>query len=906
MIKVPDSVKTAYKADNTKKSYFVVFRDSGIVLTNTEIVSESLSITESICSSGSFKIGLCEASICNFEAILPKNLNKDEMCVFQCLGDFNVTWDTDDTYGLYISGDDITNSYTGRNVDAETNLILGDSGENFLADKNYLILAKVKYIYKEIQLYLENSSELRRNIYYINPSIFNEKEAEEWDDSVTYNYGEIVIDDNSAWKSISSNNTDRPSANSAKWEDVSRYLQIALPIPGNDVTQYACALYSKYTDLIVAAKIYETDAFIMPLGLYGVDRCQKKNSSKQYGITGYNRMRDVNLSENTVVSYNALGTTIGSVLDSAVENTQIALGSNLSVEGSESSIVSSSAMPISDWPSNPIYESVLTKTITGTYNRNGSGYTHTGSTRFWTFNELKALGNAVTWRYQYTGSYYDYGLRTANIYYPEINGYRYNVDAWDGYKFHIEDFMGESRPSGSTISSQQIENWYNNYDDDYTPGFYKGLNAGYNPNFEPSLYINARNFEPTLAAFSLTETYTYGYSWDTSQVQGWKLVSEVETSEGHCTRTYSLKYTWNASVSGRKINYQVDDYQPSAQKIYNINYYYPSIYGAYPDEKQVYEQAQNTVNNIFTTNKQQIIENAIANFCTDGNIAISNNGEFEIQYIESLRIDMTRVGSDTITTNVLNGNYLSPFIEVALYSQSEKFSLYHIDFNKQNALQTARRNIISSYLELNGLFITFDRYGISQLKAATAATLYPAEDLFPRDADINPAYSNIYPSESGELVNTSVCKSLLVEDRLNEAFDGIEIIKSDSSASDASQYPFFYNRQSSEYGAVPVAVEETGYYEGQNYYVIKDNFFFDNFIFTNQELLEICRELIKRIGFLRYFNLNAELRALPYLEPGDAVLIMTADSGIETLVLRRTMSGCIAMMDSIETDFYDE
>jgi hypothetical protein len=123
---------------------------------------------------------------------------------------------------------------------------------------------------------------------------------------------------------------------------------------------------------------------------------------------------------------------------------------------------------------------------------------------------------------------------------------------------------------------------------------------------------------------------------------------------------------------------------------------------------------------------------------------------------------------------------------------------------------------------------------------------------------------------------------------------------------EASYYPFYYNRMTKRYGALPIGMPEisTTPWEGNNYYKIEGNFFFENFVFSAAQLKSICEYIISNIGSLQYFNLTAELKALPYMEVGDNIDIMTRSNGYETAILRRIMKGCMAQMDSIETDFY--
>jgi hypothetical protein len=213
-------------------------------------------------------------------------------------------------------------------------------------------------------------------------------------------------------------------------------------------------------------------------------------------------------------------------------------------------------------------------------------------------------------------------------------------------------------------------------------------------------------------------------------------------------------------------------------------------------------------------------------------------------------------------------------------------------------------------MELHGLFINFDRWGVSTTRNVQASTLYPSEDLYPHDSKIpgNEAYGDIYPSiGSMEVTDISICKSIYIDDDLNNEFDGVLISKSQATAAEAGVYPYYYNKLTRRYGAVPSGMPEIAHepWEGNKYYVIEGNFFIDNFVFDSALLKEICQQILSNIGNLQYFNLNAELRCLPYLEVGDNINIMTPQNGYETAILRRVMKGNMAQMDSIETDFYD-
>ena len=147
--------------------------------------------------------------------------------------------------------------------------------------------------------------------------------------------------------------------------------------------------------------------------------------------------------------------------------------------------------------------------------------------------------------------------------------------------------------------------------------------------------------------------------------------------------------------------------------------------------------------------------------------------------------------------------------------------------------------------------------------------------------------------------------SLYVNDKSNRAFDGIKILKSsEKTTEELGLYPFYWNNTEAE--DVSADMPEIGKWEGNNYYIIEDNFFISNFIFTQEQLVTVCKKLYERIDNFRYFNLKAKFKALPYTEVGDAIIISTPQNRYNTALLRRTMSGDLSMVDTIETEFYDD
>ena len=75
MLTVPAAVKGLFQTDGTRKNFRVHFPNGELSdITNENIVYESVSFTESVCSQTPFKFGLCEASMVEFETVGISNM----------------------------------------------------------------------------------------------------------------------------------------------------------------------------------------------------------------------------------------------------------------------------------------------------------------------------------------------------------------------------------------------------------------------------------------------------------------------------------------------------------------------------------------------------------------------------------------------------------------------------------------------------------------------------------------------------------------------------------------------------------------------------------------------------------------------------------------------------------------
>lgn len=75
MITIPNEVIALFKSDNAYKNFRVTFPNGERGdITNADVVSESVSFTESICSQNTLKFGLCETPMIQFETVGVENI----------------------------------------------------------------------------------------------------------------------------------------------------------------------------------------------------------------------------------------------------------------------------------------------------------------------------------------------------------------------------------------------------------------------------------------------------------------------------------------------------------------------------------------------------------------------------------------------------------------------------------------------------------------------------------------------------------------------------------------------------------------------------------------------------------------------------------------------------------------
>lgn len=330
MIPVSTEARQHYLSDHRDigYSYFAVFRDLGVCKVNSDILSESLEVTESICSAGKFKVGLCEAATAGLTVNMPENTEGDEVTIFQAQGDFQPQIEADADKGLQFSGDGVTELYSG-NIDPTAEVIIGTETAQFEAGKYYLVLMRLWYVGDEIYVYVKSDDDITRMVYYYLPKQQDLTHLKDYSAGTTYNKGAKVWYDSKVYKSLINGNTSTPAAGE-QWEDITAYIQIALPMIGEDFESFHKALYSNHTGLNGYATFYEIAYPLMPLGLFTIASSKRHEDRQLRDIRGYDRMNTAKLGDDINLNTTAGDSVyVSDILDYAANGTQIIVGSNL-------------------------------------------------------------------------------------------------------------------------------------------------------------------------------------------------------------------------------------------------------------------------------------------------------------------------------------------------------------------------------------------------------------------------------------------------------------------------------------------------------------------------------------------------------------------------------------------------
>lgn len=184
--------------------------------------------------------------------------------------------------------------------------------------------------------------------------------------------------------------------------------------------------------------------------------------------------------------------------------------------------------------------------------------------------------------------------------------------------------------------------------------------------------------------------------------------------------------------------------------------------------------------------------------------------------------------------------------------------------------QISGLDVLKAICQINGCFGHVDKTGELKYIKLQQTGIYPSEDLFPS--------TELYPAEFGgdgepvEIIERY--KKLTYEDYLVDGITGIVI-----------------RQQEGDIGA------NVG--TGENPYTIEGNFLV--YGKSPPELLSIASTLLSIVFEKTYRPSTLECNAMPWIEIGDAIRVITRDDIVETFVMKRVIKGCQAMLDQISS-----
>ena len=815
MINCNDSVKDYYLKDhiNSPFSYMVFFRDAGIVKTNSEIKDDSLSITESLCSSGSFKVGLCEASTVNLTTELKDNADGDEITILQFQGDFSPEISYDPIKGVQLSGDDVV--LLNQHEIEGTTMVIGDTDPSLIdPSKYYLVLIRFWYIGDEVEFYLDSPYNIQRIIYHLPAKQKGLDHIVNYNSSEIYNLNRKVKYQNpfhqiNIYKSLINDNDSEPWYVKRDWEDITAYMELVIPLVGSEFSSFTKAIYTNNVYINGYASLYEIKKPMIPLGLYTIDSSKKQDDLSLRTLVGYDRMKTANLSAD--INYNLTEGDyiyISDILNQAANGTELIVGMNLSQEKyNVVRINTATSSPIAIY--DPVYETLRheteyveakyeedfvdvqsdaswteRKTVKGSYDsilydsmyreldyktpKNITyGFTVKNDEYITIYNDLEEEGNPV---YKFIDIYDDAGDLSDSIWrIDEVKKKSRQIqDIWYPYvtKIHYE----ETHSSNNTTTQTHLH-W--DYDvanikaDDLSQYIYgkwkiidfdrngfvltlaRDTHYGYKWSNIPEgrgwyileEYYNKQDEydKGKITEFELIKggktriyerTHYVSYKWTPPAGRNWVVTNEVyikqaEYDQGKITeeqlykggkrRTYerNLRTAWHETVYMDTLRYKIEGYVHKTGNTVFVKIKNPVTYGAYLLNDDIRNIAL-TYGTLVQDKQGKAREMILDLSSDDNNIRVNQYGEFTFHYVSKM-VWYGENLTDSYTMGENRSVFEPPYLGVSHHSDDEVFNDLEVIVSNAD-IHTTRRSVISGFLELNGLFLNFDRYGISSYK----------------------------------------------------------------------------------------------------------------------------------------------------------------------------------------------
>jgi hypothetical protein len=174
------------------------------------------------------------------------------------------------------------------------------------------------------------------------------------------------------------------------------------------------------------------------------------------------------------------------------------------------------------------------------------------------------------------------------------------------------------------------------------------------------------------------------------------------------------------------------------------------------------------------------------------------------------------------------------------------------------------RDILRLLCSINAGFGHFTRYNTFKVIQLSGLGLYPSETLYPSE--------DLFPSESGEIITPGSYRTINYSEYIVEPITMVKIQSDDEDAGVTAG-------------------------TGDNQYIMAGNYLL--FGKTGTELQDIADDIFLQVKNKYYRQHTTVMNGLPYMEVGDAALIITTNDAIESFIFKRIMTGVHTLVDTI-------
>ena len=218
------------------------------------------------------------------------------------------------------------------------------------------------------------------------------------------------------------------------------------------------------------------------------------------------------------------------------------------------------------------------------------------------------------------------------------------------------------------------------------------------------------------------------------------------------------------------------------------------------------------------------------------------------------------------------------------------------------------KEIMSSYAELNAMLLRYSRTQEDVVEQIAfddedIKLLLPSNDLFPDDLLYPLKTPGLYPSKfifpndtlfpedvKIQYFTTKLWRKIYIDDEYNFPYTSVSYTMT------------LLNENNEEYQkkiSVDIIIEGVEVKNGKEL-VLNDSWLLRNSNLSELEAAQILVNMATHLSLLYYYSINMTTRALPYFEAGDSIRIITQKHGYKTKLFRHTISGVQSLIDSIE------